>query len=221
MAATTSGLQDVMERLEGLERQSRMVKRVGVSVFIGAATLALMAQARPSRTIEAQQFVVKDSSNRARLILSGDRPRVELCNEHRLSVPTLDATPDGGGLSLNDPNGAEAVALRISRYGRSLTLHDANRQRRVELNLEREGGVLSFYRATGELVATLDGRGEKGLSLYDGNGKLRIALALWTRTRPSSLYRGCGKRDAGPDGLGGRSTLTFYDPEGNCEYSVP
>lgn len=223
MTSQTPDMQAVLERLENLERQNRRLKRVGLAAAILASSLVMMSQASPNRTVEAQEFILKDAGGRVRGVLTAKTgaPRLELRDANGIQAATLGSTSNGATLSLNDPNGGAAVALGVTGYARGLSLYDANSQRRAEFNLEQEGPALSFFRTTGEPVVALDGKGERGLSVYDGSGKLRIAVALWTPVRPSRLYRSCGKRDAGPDHTGGRSTLTFYDAEGNCEYSVP
>ena len=56
----------LFSRVEKLERQNRIMKRSAVGVGVLLCSILLMGQARPNRTIEAQRFVVKDSSGKIR-----------------------------------------------------------------------------------------------------------------------------------------------------------
>ena len=65
-------LQDVhavVVRIEALERQNRRLKQFAASVLLFLATFAVMGVSGPSRTIEAQRFVLTDSVGRTRAVL--------------------------------------------------------------------------------------------------------------------------------------------------------
>src|SRR5512138_168029 len=67
----------VVRRLERLEQQNRRMKSMGSLLFLGVATALLMGQSqcnsnkssvsRQSDTVEAQEFVLRDASGKARL----------------------------------------------------------------------------------------------------------------------------------------------------------
>src|SRR6266516_864680 len=54
--------QSILERLYALERENRMMKRIGLIVIVIAASLLLTAQAPGKRTIEANEIILRDSS---------------------------------------------------------------------------------------------------------------------------------------------------------------
>lgn len=53
------------KRIDRLERENRRLKRVGVVVLVGLAAIGLMGQAA-GRTVEAERFVLRDASGKAR-----------------------------------------------------------------------------------------------------------------------------------------------------------
>lgn len=52
----------VLARLDKLERQNRRLKQAGAVVLVLAAALLLMGQASPNRTVEANEFVLKNAN---------------------------------------------------------------------------------------------------------------------------------------------------------------
>jgi hypothetical protein len=71
MTADTSELQAITERLERLERQNHALKRAGIGALAIFGAALLMGQGAPApRTVEAQKFVLRDSSGRVRADLS-------------------------------------------------------------------------------------------------------------------------------------------------------
>jgi len=60
-------LSTIVYRLErAVEKENRMLKRVGLGALVLAGAMLLMGQARSSRTVEAERFVLKDASGRVR-----------------------------------------------------------------------------------------------------------------------------------------------------------
>ena len=59
----------VMNRLERLEKQNRRIKQIGALALILIASVLLMGQASSKRTVEANQFMLKDTSGRLRATL--------------------------------------------------------------------------------------------------------------------------------------------------------
>ena len=62
-------MNNMVQRLDRLERENRRLKLLGSLVLIGIATLLLMGQAKPNRVakvIEAEKFILRDSSGSER-----------------------------------------------------------------------------------------------------------------------------------------------------------
>ncbi len=70
MNSHPAGLEDVRERVIKLERQNRRFKRVGVAALIVPALLLVLGQAPPKKTVEANEFILRDSGGNARVRLS-------------------------------------------------------------------------------------------------------------------------------------------------------
>ena len=87
-----------------------------------AASLALMAQARPNRTIEAEQIIVRDSNGRARITIGTPRS----------SGHAIDSQSDDPLIWLSDERGTDRAILGIdglrfaNEHGRSTTNYEAH-----------------------------------------------------------------------------------------------
>jgi hypothetical protein len=69
---TESTLDTLRQRLDRLERQSRRLKRVMLVVIVGAAAALVMGQTAPHRsirTLDAEEFVLRDSRGQIRASL--------------------------------------------------------------------------------------------------------------------------------------------------------
>jgi len=72
MESGTTEWAAMMNRLERLEKQNRRFKQVGALAMIVAGSVLLMGQAPASRTVEANEFILKDAEGRARAKLSSN-----------------------------------------------------------------------------------------------------------------------------------------------------
>jgi len=55
--------QSIIECLESVEKQNRWMKRIGVAAIMIAASLLLRGQRQPvNRTVEANEFILRDSN---------------------------------------------------------------------------------------------------------------------------------------------------------------
>jgi len=116
MTPQTSDWQALTGRVEKLERQNRRLKQAGAVALIIAAAVLLMGQASTSRTVEANEFVLKDASGkvRAKLSIVGDLGGVNVAQ-----------------LAFTDPQGNRLMTLRENR----LAIESANGQAQINLNL--------------------------------------------------------------------------------------
>lgn len=71
-------LPSLAARVEKLESQNRLLRRVGLAFLLLPLTLIVMAQAQPPRNLEAQSFVLRDSSGIKRAELSMGQEDAEL-----------------------------------------------------------------------------------------------------------------------------------------------
>ncbi|OFW26814.1 MAG: hypothetical protein A3H27_05285 [Acidobacteria bacterium RIFCSPLOWO2_02_FULL_59_13] len=101
MTPPTTEWTDVLKRLESLERQNRRLKQIGASALVVIAALVLMGQTSARRTVEANEFILRDGAGgaRARLFIEGPQD---------LESPTL---------ALFDVGGTKRAELALSEGG--------------------------------------------------------------------------------------------------------
>jgi hypothetical protein len=145
-------------KLAELQRSNRQLRKtLGALVLFGGALIG-MAQAGSgiSDSLEARQFVLRDSSGRVRA--------------------ELGANPDGAvGLNLDDANGRTLATFVVDGKGSpGLDLYDQSGMRRAMIAVAPQGtpGV-GLYDANGRLRTSLDSPAANapGLAFYNNNGK--------------------------------------------------
>ena len=65
----TSEVDNLVQRVAKLERESRQLKMVGLGIALGIATFFLMGAAGTPKTVEAEKIVVRDRHGRARITI--------------------------------------------------------------------------------------------------------------------------------------------------------
>ena len=101
MDNSTSDFQLLAARVEKLENQNRWLKRAGLTLLLLPAAVLLMGQTGPTRTIEAQSFVLKDSAGhvRAALAMLDAHPTLRLFDAKgkiRIALDGSSESPDSG-----------------------------------------------------------------------------------------------------------------------------
>lgn len=145
-------------KLAGLQRSNRRMRLMIGALLLTGGALFTMAQSSSgvSESLEARQFVLRDSTGRVRAALG--------------------TSPDGAvGLNLDDANGHTAVTLDVEANGSpGLDLYDHNGRRRAIIALAQQGtpGV-GLYDPQGKLRTSLDvpAANTPGLAFYHENGK--------------------------------------------------
>ena len=157
MESGTTEWAAMMNRLERLEKQNRRFKQIGALALILVGSVLLMGQAPITRTVEANEFIVKDANGkqRASLGLFGNQPTLSLFGESGKVQAALSVVAGFPSLILSDASGELRAMLGVRPDGQELALYDANGKLRAELSV-------------------LFGRPE--LSLFDASGKRRVAL---------------------------------------------
>jgi hypothetical protein len=148
----------VTQRLDRVERENRLLKRIGAVTVAFVAAVILMGQATPSKVakvVEAENFVLRDSSGTARAVLnvSGGSVNLALADQqgkHRAVLYVLD---DGtAGLALRDKDLTRRNVLYLLPDGSSgLRLAGRDGQKRTDLVVLPDG-------SHGLILATQDGR---------------------------------------------------------------
>ncbi|MBI2203520.1 MAG: hypothetical protein HYU41_06690 [Candidatus Rokubacteria bacterium] len=165
-AMAASGETDVVVRLEALEHRHRRLVRAGSVLLLGVVAVALIAQAPappPSRTVEAETFILRDRAGRARAALSvgiDDRPGLALADTRQKIRAWMTLSPDG------------APELRF---------YDADETLRSSLTLDTAGTprfVLAEKSGKARARFELSTDGSPAFALLDKTEKPRAVLSV-------------------------------------------
>ena len=159
MSSPTPDWTAVVERLEKLERQNRRLKQAGAVALILAAAVLLMGQASPNRTVEANEFVLKDESGAVRGRFGMDEsvdgyvPQLELLDADGQRRIWLSERRGWPTLAMFDANGRKEVDLRgsWSGYGPALQLESSG-EHQVYLQTGPDGSSLAMGEVLGSLT---------------------------------------------------------------------
>jgi hypothetical protein len=174
MSAQGFGGVDVIGRLERLEqanralgRECRMWRRGAGGLAVAVTMLGLIGAGqavKAPRTIEAQNFVLRDEAGRVRASLgfrSDGTPGFALMDELARVRLALDLCADGApAVNLYDTDGGLQAAVAVRPDG---------------------SPGLGFFQDQGKLRLSLDlgpNSTAPGLSLYDRSGTMRAAMAV-------------------------------------------
>jgi len=135
MTAENRTQDSLLMRIEKVERENRGLKIAGSIALLGVAgALFLGLSAPPSKTIEAELVIIRDTTGKARIILGvGD---------------------EGPALTLLDKDGKLRVNLGVDKDGPALDLLDRAESPRAQLLItDDQGPRLNFFDAKGSQVS--------------------------------------------------------------------
>lgn len=173
MAEQTKEWHVMLSRMETLEKQTRLMKHIGILVLILTMGIFLMGQAHsPARTVEAERFVLLDEHGKVRSELSMTEygPRLRLIDEDEKTRFVIGMGPQMAGLGLFDANGQGRALLGVASDGTpGLCLYSQHMRMRIGL------------------VAPPDR--SASLGLFDENGVGRAKLTVGQDGSPSLLFQ--------------------------------
>jgi hypothetical protein len=191
MESSTLDLSTLATRVEKLERQNRLFKRAALALLLLPAVMLVMGQARPTRTLEAQAFVLTDANGfkRADLSVPTDLPVLRFFNS--AGGVTADLSPNGysifgaGTASYTGDKGPVKIAIeRLALGPAGLFFSDAHGKTIIEL-----GGL-----AQPDLSTPPSPR----LELFDSDERARVDLSAQSNLGPAiRLYDEAGNTRAG------------------------
>jgi hypothetical protein len=164
----SADLQLLKEKLDRLELSNRRIKRGGIVAFVCmAAIVSIGAQQTPNRTMEANEFVVRDTAGqiRARLFSDKSGPHLALYRPSGEIAAFLDAD----GLGLAGDKGYGQVELSTTRNGGDLLMQTADEKRVVHLETDSDGASLFLQTQNEHFLASV-GRTGTGLEIADQHG---------------------------------------------------
>lgn len=132
-------VRQLCNRLEKVERQNRIHRTVGIFVLLMFACLLTAALSRPSRTIEAERFVLLDSQGRARITIGTPSS----------SGWAMDTAPEEPVIWFSDVRGNDRAMLTTEG------LRLANEHSRPAASFtftKAEGGQILLYNNDGKIL---------------------------------------------------------------------
>lgn len=166
-------LSDVRFRIEKLERENRRMKRIVALAALIGGSLLLMGQAKPSRTVEAESFLLRDSQGglRATLDMWHEAPMLRLYDKSGVARAWLSVMGNGEpGLTFYDAAGNQMVMLSAVKDGAGLWLNrGAPKTLSFEEAIRQKGGIGLSAMNGGAKVYAED---SQGFSVVLGNTEL-------------------------------------------------
>ncbi len=196
--------EDLQDRLAALENQNRRFKQLGAALLIVVTSLIVMGQASSKKTVEADEFIVRDSSGKVRI---------------KLAVDTKSGAPE---INLFDAEGKARVKLEAG-FLPGLSLYDSQERHRgtFATNDILGSSVLMLMHADGKSgtltreddvfsseVATLQATSNEFI-LMDDSGNKRARLFM-TKKKTENITLP-GTSDSVPMTFNPTHTLTLYD----------
>lgn len=166
MSESTHERDQIVSRIERLEKQNSRLKRGALACLVAIASLGLMGQAQRKSTrppaptpapapampknIEAESFVLKDANGRVRAELSigGTGPSFKFLDQGGSALVTLalnDSAPGGPLLLLSDPQHRAGLSMSVlGGAGSQLTLTGERADIQAHIGVTPDGTTLAL-----------------------------------------------------------------------------
>jgi hypothetical protein len=175
---TALEMDDLVARVEKLERQNRRWRRGAAAILLVAGSLVLMAQAKASsspKVLQAVAFELVDKTGKVIATLDGrggpSLVRFDITDGAGKDRLSLVASGDGTLVRLADA-AEHTASLLVGSTGSALSLEDPSRKAQVALGIGQRGAMLSLS-DQGEVGAALvTGPQGRGVAIHDASGKL-------------------------------------------------
>ncbi len=127
----TTDVQDILARLEGVERANRWMKRLGGFALLVLLSVPLLGQAASENIVKAEKFVLVDKDGKERAVLGmGENDPYAMLSGREV----------GPHLALMDRDGKRRIELALWPEGSpSLFLMDRNGEPRASLAVGPDG----------------------------------------------------------------------------------
>lgn len=189
-------LEVLAARLDKWERERRQLVALVVLALTVCVGLSLQANVwgRRSRTLEAENFVVRDRSGtvRAQMALNGDGvPQLSLFDRRgREQFAVRGAADDSASLCLYDHGQLRMSMATASGGAASLHLYDRNHDSATGLYMADDSTTgLTFRNGSQELHLSVQPDGQAGVRVLDDEGREISRLGTYTPLTPSALPR--------------------------------
>jgi hypothetical protein len=174
--------EELERRLQSVEKQNRRLKQLGAVLLVFGTLFIVMGQAPSKKTVEANEFILRDESGnvRARLAMAGMLPEMVLFDEKGNTSARMNggisAQNRGGSIILFDSRGQERESFTVLQDGPALALEDSKGKNRgiFGFSESRNNTLLAVFDMDGHPRGQFAG-GNNGatLELYDSKQALR------------------------------------------------
>jgi len=150
------------ERLEKLEKQNRIMKKIGcVTILIMVVLLTVGSDKNRELdvySISAQRLTIKDNKGNPGIVMFND--------------------DNGPALTMSDPNNRIRLKMDTADRGAELSLYDARFKKQLAIRADNKLSGLTLYADSGEIASLrYIPMGGSGLAFYDHNMTRRMLLA--------------------------------------------
>ena len=149
-----------------------------------------MASSGGKRIVEADEFVLKDSTGRvrARLGMAEEGPALNLYDENGQPTAMLGSPPGGPGLVLLDAQGKPRASVAVMADGPHVTLYDAEGKVRARWAVLENVPALTFDDDGGR---TRLGFGRVAIRTLGGHVRCPRQASLFDTTNTDPVITGC------------------------------
>ncbi len=142
MNSCPSNLKDLQDRFVKLEKQNRRFKRVGTVALIVAAAVVVMGQTRSKKTVEANEFILRDDGGNVRAKLSMNPPE--------------SVYPAYPSLVLFDDKGKQRVQIIGDQTASGLVLFNSQGGNQASFSEVWDGGLIELRDRNGTVTTQVD-----------------------------------------------------------------
>ncbi len=126
MSIDVHALEELQARVTKLEMRNRQQKRFGAIALIAVMTMLVMGQSSSRKTVEADEFLLRDTSGsvRARLSMNQSDPEMIMLDDKgrpRIKISGREAV-GGGAVSVFDAQGQLSAGLSGTPFGGHISL---------------------------------------------------------------------------------------------------
>ena len=163
---------DFVRRLDKLERQNRRLRQGVALILTILGTLLLIAQSSPKRTVEAEEFILRDaagriraklgmwtaepsfalydSAGRAKVLMDGNGPAVHLSDANAIPRLSIMVDESGAGFSVSDTRGRlrGVLGTRDSQNATTVSFYDEKAMGRAAIGLVANGPLVTLQDAS-------------------------------------------------------------------------
>jgi len=198
-------IEKMQGRLTRLEGDNRRLKQLGATAIVIVTSVLFMAQAPRKRTIEADEFVLKDS---------GGNVRARLSMNSELGSPEMLLLDESGKTRLKLAAGLKGF------IGGGISVFDGQGRERGMFSADNDRASLALLDGKGLPIAMLNSDGITGteFTLKDVGGSIRARLFMTAKN--TANITNPGTTNSIPMTFGPTPTLALYDNKGSARSFV-